>query len=62
MHGLETLLKILIPAICRIFAIFRNEQETGGSVTEWSGCGTRNPVVPGLTPTLATCWFCSRLS
>lgn len=55
-------MKILIAAIRRIFAIFRNEQETGGRVAEWSGCGTRNPVVLGLIPTLATYWFCSRLS
>ena len=26
----------------------------GGSVAEWSACQTRNPVVPGSSPALAT--------
>ena len=34
----------------------------GGSVTEWSARRTLNPVVPGSSPALATCWICSRSS
>ena len=33
-----------------------------GSVAEWSARRTRNPVVPGSSPALDTCWICSRLS
>ena len=33
-----------------------------GKVAEWSVCWTRNQVLLGLSPTLATCWICSRLS
>ena len=29
---------------------------------EWSARRTRNPVVPGSSPALDTCWICSRLS
>ena len=32
----------------------------GGSVAEWSVRRTRNPVVPGSSPALATCWICSQ--
>ena len=34
----------------------------GGSVAEWSARRTRNPAVPGSSPTLATCWICTRSS
>ena len=34
----------------------------GGIVAEWSARRTRNLVVPGLSPALATCWICSRSS
>ena len=33
---------------------------TGGSVAEWLARRTRNSVVPGSSPALATCWICSR--
>ena len=39
----------------------RNSRPTG-SVAEWSARRTRNPVVPGSSPALATCWICSRSS
>ena len=32
------------------------------SVAKWSARRTRNPVVPGSCPALATCWICSRSS
>ena len=38
------------------------EKSIGGSVAELSACRTRNPVVPGSSPALATCWICSRSS
>ena len=28
-------------------------------MTKWSACWTHNPVVPGLSSALATCWNCS---
>ena len=28
-------------------------------MAEWSARRTRNPVVPGSSPVLATCWICS---
>ena len=37
------------------------QERRGGNVAKWSG-HTHNPVMPGLSPTLATCWICSRLS
>ena len=29
-------------------------------MAEWSEPWCHNPAVPGLSPTLATCWICSR--
>ena len=29
-------------------------------MAEWSARGTRTLVVPGLSPSLATCWICFR--
>ena len=40
---------------CRLFSIF-----FGGSVAEWSACGTRNPAVLGWSPVLIQPGFVSR--
>ena len=34
----------------------------GGSVAEWSVLRTRNPAVPGSSPTLATTWICFKVA
>ena len=34
----------------------------GGTFAEWSALWTRNPVVSGSSPPLATCWISARSS
>ena len=49
---------VTILFISRTMLFFNGLWPDTGSVTEWSACWTRNPVVPGSSPALTTTWIC----